>query len=135
MPISFAMVSVTVHAPAGALASISTSGDSLLELALPALVSGACHDGVAEVEAWMAIPALRRSGKTAHLRRIHRSGTRSAQHLAKPAHDLYFSPQHEEFQPRTLWSLSNAFTSAFKQLEPIPPFRATAKLAGFLEAS
>ena len=34
------------------MASISTSGDSLLELALPALVSGACHGGMAEVEAW-----------------------------------------------------------------------------------
>ena len=44
-------------------------------------------------------------------------------------------PRHEEFQSRTLWSLSNAFTSAFKQLEPIPQFRATAKLAGFLEQS
>ncbi|HJU12797.1 MAG TPA: DUF932 domain-containing protein [Candidatus Binataceae bacterium] len=54
-------------------------------------------------------------------------------HLARPVHDLYFNPEHEEFQPRTMWSLSNAFTSAFKQLEPIPQFRATAKLAGFLE--
>jgi len=56
-------------------------------------------------------------------------------HLARPVHDLYFSPQHEEFQPRTLWSLSNAFTTAFKALEPIPQYRATAKLAGFLEAA
>jgi len=55
--------------------------------------------------------------------------------LARPVHDLYFSPQHEEFQSRTLWSLSNAFTSAFKQLEPIPQFKATAKLAGFLESA
>ena len=38
-----------------------------------------------------AIPALRRSGKTAHLPRIHRSGTRSAQHLAKPAHTTCIS--------------------------------------------
>jgi len=30
--------------------------------------------------------------------------------------------------------LSNAFTSAFKELDPIPQFRATAKLGGFLEA-
>ncbi len=30
---------------------------------------------------------------------------------------------------------SNAFTSAFKELEPIPQFKATAKLAGFLERS
>ena len=56
-------------------------------------------------------------------------------HLARPVHDLYFNPQHEEFQSRTLWSLSNAFTSAFKQLEPIPQFKATAKLAGFLQAA
>jgi len=55
--------------------------------------------------------------------------------LARPVHDLYFSPQYEEFQSRTLWSLSNAFTSAFKQLDPIPQFKATAKLAGFLEAA
>jgi len=56
-------------------------------------------------------------------------------HLARPVHDLYFRPAHPEFEPRTLWSLSNAFTSAFKTLEPIPQFRATAKLAGFLEQS
>ena len=29
---------------------------------------------------------------------------------------------------------SNAFTSAFKALEPIPQFKATAKLGEFLEA-
>jgi len=49
-------------------------------------------------------------------------------------HDLYFNPQHEEFAPRTMWALSNAFTSAFKELDPIPQFRATAKLGPFLEA-
>ena len=32
------------------------------------------------------------------------------------------SPQHEEFQLRTLWSLSKAFTSAFKQREPTRRF-------------
>lgn len=54
-------------------------------------------------------------------------------HLARRVHDLYFNPQHEEFAPRTMWSLSNAFTSAFKELDPIPQFKATAKLAEFLE--
>jgi hypothetical protein len=43
-------------------------------------------------------------------------------------------PKYEEFRPRTIWSLSNAFTSAFKDLEPIPQFKATAKLGEFLEA-
>jgi hypothetical protein len=31
-----------------------------------------------------------------------------------------------------MWSLSNAFTSAFKKLDPIPQFKATAKLGEFL---
>jgi hypothetical protein len=34
-----------------------------------------------------------------------------------------------------MWSLSNAFTSAFKELEPIPQYKATAKLAGFCRRS
>jgi hypothetical protein len=55
-------------------------------------------------------------------------------HLAGPVHNLYFNPEHEEFAPRTMWSLSNAFTSALKQLDPLPQFRATAKLGPFLEA-
>ncbi len=55
-------------------------------------------------------------------------------HLARRVHELYFNPQHEEFEPRTTWSLSNAFTSAFKELDPIPQFKATARLGGFLEA-
>jgi len=55
-------------------------------------------------------------------------------HLARRVHELDFNPQHEEFEPRTAWSLSNAFTSAFKELDPIPQFKATAKLGGFLKA-
>ena len=55
-------------------------------------------------------------------------------HLAGPVHNLYFTPEHEEFGPRTMWSLSNAFTSALKQIDPVPQFRATAKLGPFLEA-
>ena len=44
-------------------------------------------------------------------------------HLARAVHDLYFEPKYEEFRPRTIWSLSNAFTSAFKELGPIPQFQ------------
>src|SRR5437870_13316052 len=55
-------------------------------------------------------------------------------HRARTVHDLYFEPKYEEFRSRTIWSLSNAFTSAFKELEPIPQFKATAKLGEFLEA-
>jgi hypothetical protein len=54
-------------------------------------------------------------------------------YLARSVHDLYFEPKYEDFRPRTIWSLSNAFTSAFKELDSIPQFRATAKLDEFLE--
>lgn len=55
-------------------------------------------------------------------------------HLARRVHDLYFEPRYEEFRSRTIWSLSNAFTSAFKELHPIPQFKVTAKLGEFLES-
>jgi hypothetical protein len=54
-------------------------------------------------------------------------------HLARAVDHLYFEPKYEEFRPRPIWSLSNAFTSAFKKLEPISRFQATVKLGEFLE--
>lgn len=53
-------------------------------------------------------------------------------HLARLVHQNYFEPTHEEFKPRTMWSLSNAFTSALGTLEPVPQMQYTAKLAPFL---
>jgi len=53
-------------------------------------------------------------------------------HLMPVVHDLYFSPKHEAFIPRNLWSLSNAFTSAFKRLSPVKQFEATARLGAYL---
>ncbi len=47
-------------------------------------------------------------------------------------HGLYFNPKHEAFQPRNLWSLSNAFTSAMKKLAPIKQFEVTARLGDYL---
>ena len=55
-------------------------------------------------------------------------------HLAVPVHKLYFNPEHEEFAPRTLWRpLRNRLhlSSQGAKLDPIPQFRATAKLAPF----
>jgi hypothetical protein len=52
--------------------------------------------------------------------------------LLPEVHRLYFEPEYPEFSARTMWSLSNAFTSAFKKLDPIPQFKATAKLGEFL---
>ena len=55
-------------------------------------------------------------------------------HLARCVHDYYFDPKHDEFRSRTMWSLSNAFTSAFKELEPVPQFKATGRLGQYLDA-
>jgi hypothetical protein len=52
-------------------------------------------------------------------------------HLAKVVHKEYFSPSYPEFAPRTAFSLQNAFTSAFKLLDPIPMYKATASLGEF----
>lgn len=53
-------------------------------------------------------------------------------HMAARVHQNYFSPPHPDFEPRNLWSLSNAFTESFKALDPIPQFRATAALGRYL---
>jgi hypothetical protein len=66
-------------------------------------------------------------------RKLIESKLEAAKHLARTVHDLYFEPKYEDFRPGTIWSLPNAFTSAFKELEPIPQFKATAKLGEFLE--
>lgn len=86
-----------------------------------------------QVEAWKS---ARLSDETARLviyRAFIEGELDVPRHLARRVHSLYFNPQAEEFTPRTTWSLSNAFTSAFKELEPVPQFKATAKLAPFLE--
>ena len=54
--------------------------------------------------------------------------------LLPDVHGFYFEPQYPDFAGRTMWSLSNAFTSAFKKLDPIPQFKATAKLEEFLSS-
>lgn len=60
-------------------------------------------------------------------------GIDAPKHIAKSVHQHYFAPVHEEFHPRNLWSLSNAFTSAFNDtLEPIPQMKAAASLAPFI---
>jgi hypothetical protein len=52
--------------------------------------------------------------------------------LMNEVHQNYFEPGEEAFRPRTMWSLSNAFTSAFKQLAPVKQFEVTARLGAYL---
>jgi hypothetical protein len=87
-----------------------------------------------QVESWRAQQLSQAAAKLTIYRAFVEGDLEVPRHLARRVHDLYFNPQYEEFQPRTMWSLSNAFTSAFKELDPIPQFRATAKLGRFLGA-
>jgi hypothetical protein len=52
-------------------------------------------------------------------------------HLARIVGEHYFNPQYTDFEPRNSWSLQNAFTSAFKVLDPLPQYRATTSLGQF----
>jgi hypothetical protein len=86
-----------------------------------------------QVESWRGTQITDGTAKLVIYRAFIEGGLAVPRRLARRVHDLYFDPQEQEFQSRTTWSLSNAFTSAFKELEPIPQFTATAKLGRFLE--
>ena len=88
-----------------------------------------------QVEGWKNLQVHETCAKLLIYRAFVEEELDAPKHLARKVHDFYFNPQFEEFQPRTMWSLSNAFTSAFKELDPIPQFKATAKLGAFLEAT
>lgn len=53
--------------------------------------------------------------------------------VMKNVHQNYFEPTIDAFRPRTFWSLSNAFTSSFKLLKPVPQYQATSRLGKFLQ--
>lgn len=55
--------------------------------------------------------------------------------LMPAVHEHYFRPKEEAFKPRNLWSLSNAFTSAFKTMVPTKQFEVTARLGAYLAKS
>ena len=86
-----------------------------------------------QVEAWKQSCLTDETAKLIIYRAFVEGELDVPKHLTRRVHDQYFDPTVQEFAPRTLWSLSNAFTSAFKDLEPIPQFKATASLGSFLE--
>lgn len=86
-----------------------------------------------QVEAWRERQLSDETAKLIIYRAFIAGELEVPKHLVRVVHNHYFDPQHEEFAPRTMWSLSNAFTSAFKQLDAIHQFQATARLGAFLE--
>ena len=87
---------------------------------------------VQAVERWREAQLSDVTAKLLIYRAFTEGQLEAPRHLDRVVHEMYFNPEHEEFQPRTMWSLSNAFTSAFKELEPVPQFKATGRLAEFL---
>jgi hypothetical protein len=87
-----------------------------------------------QVETWQVQQLTSATAKLAIYRAFIEDELDAPKHLARCVHELYFAPQHEDFQPRTMWSLWNAFTSAFKEMDRIPQFKATAKLGSYLES-
>ena len=63
---------------------------------------------------------------------VPKSGMRLPKQLMDTVHREYFEPEVEEFQPRTAWSLANAFTAAFKDLRPVRQFEEMGKFTPFL---
>ena len=84
-----------------------------------------------QAEAWRDLKITDEFAKLTIYRAFIEGDLEVPRHLAREVHGQYFRPQYEEFAPRTMFSLTNAFTSAFKALAPIPYFKATAKLGAF----
>jgi Domain of unknown function (DUF932) len=84
-----------------------------------------------QVEGWRQSQLTDDHAKLVIYRAFIEGDLEAPRHLVKEVHRLYFEPQYPEFAPRTLWSLTNAFTSALKVLDPVPQFKATAKLGQF----
>ena len=85
----------------------------------------------AQVDAWKnhQLPDIQARGII--YKAFVEDGVDCPKHLAKEVHGQYFEPKMPEFEPRTVFSLQNAFPSAFKKLEPVPQYRATASLGDY----
>ena len=69
-----------------------------------------------QVEAWQRSELTDVTAKVVIYEAFVEGKLEAPKHLARTVHDLYLEPKYEDFKPRTIWSLSNAFTSAFKEL-------------------
>lgn len=87
-----------------------------------------------QIEGWRQSQLTDDQAKLVIYRAFVEGDLEAPKHLVRAVHDHYFDPQYPEFQPRTIWSLTNAFTTALKTLDPVPQFKATARLGQFFAA-
>jgi hypothetical protein len=88
-----------------------------------------------QINTWKHYPLSDREAKELIYDAFLGSKLEIPRHLLPRVHEHYFEPQYEEFKGRNLWSLSNAFTSSFKELAPVKQYQVTGKLSEFLEAN
>src|SRR5207248_8117265 len=79
--------------------------------------SDVCSSDLQQVDHWQSTQLSDSSAKLLIYQAFIEEEAAFPKHLARRVHDLYFQSIHEEFQARTMWSLSNAFTSAFRSEE------------------
>jgi uncharacterized protein DUF932 len=85
----------------------------------------------ARVEAWRETAITDDMARLTIFKAFVEDQLDAPKHLAKDVWHNWQAPAHEEFQPRTSYSLQNAFTSSFKELDAIPRYKATASLGQF----
>lgn len=87
------------------------------------------------VEAWREMTITDNQARLQIFRAFIEDELDAPKHLAKEVWKNWNEPAHEEFQPRTIYSLQNAFTSSLKLLDPVPMYKATASLGNFFSAN
>lgn len=85
-----------------------------------------------QIDLWHHFPVSDTAAKIAIYDAFRSPALRLPIRFLHTVHDNYFEPKVPEFEERTYWSLSNAFTSMVKELPPLKQFQATAKIGLFL---
>jgi hypothetical protein len=86
-----------------------------------------------QVEAWQRCELTDVTAKAVIYEAFVRGKIDAPKHLARTVHDSYFEPKYEELRSRTIWSLSNAFTSAFKDWIRFHAIQGHSETGEFLE--
>lgn len=87
---------------------------------------------IADIDVWRRFELSDQRAKSIICDAFIGRGIDAPQHLGKDVLRHYLVPPHPEFEERTMWSLSQAFTESLKVLEPVRRMEATASLQPFL---
>lgn len=85
-----------------------------------------------QIDLWQRFPVSDTDAKIAIYDAFKSPELRLPIRFLHTVHENYFEPKVPEFEERTYWSLSNAFTSMVKELPPLKQFQVTAKIGLFL---